>query len=652
MSLTHLASGGEEGAIRLWQVRDRRLVRSAHELSIRGFRDRLAKTDLLDRRTIVDELAALLKPDAEPADGSGTSGPHVVTSGPQVVTSGPQVVMIQGAWGTGKSSVMHDLREQLEDGSAPATPRRSQRELSPWRTSRLIKRGTPTRQAEPQPVRHTVTAWFNPWAHESSEQVWSGLAWTIIDATRDRLGDTVAERQQYWLSRNIQRLDRAALRRTIRQRIWRPTLAALAGLLLPLGVTLVRVDTFDAKNPIELLPIGLAAVTTLVVLVLGAYGLWQYFFGQATAYLPADIFDGPVDPASFMTVAGERLLRELPYISTAGQLYQINDDVHQLTKDLADRGYQLVVFIDDLDRCRRRSTADVFEAINSFLSDRHFPEASPRFVIGLDATVVAGRLAETGTSLEPSYPDPDDPGPGWSILRKLSQLTVVLPGIRSAHTTRLLRQHTPAPSTASAMPPAPPDDRAEPRRRPVTTPPPAHRTRAAAPESAYHPTTSPPAGDGTAMAAKVLPLESEPTVHEHLRRLIRLRPRQTMRETKRLLTLWAFYMRLLNRVMPPGTTANVQDACDALTLAEIVRRWPALVPALARSDDGPSGLSRLIEAVAKDRDEGSTWMRSWHAALKQMGLAQANLTRATAGLHRLLCEHGNERVANFADRLL
>ena len=653
---TWLASGGEDGTIRLFQVKDGQLLRRWHDVSIHGFRDRLAKIDLLNRRAIVTELRELLSPNVTEAP-SGTSG--------------PQVVMIQGPWGTGKSSLMQDLRNALDDAHQslprdppPGTDRFMAGLLQRWREWRLRELSPSQAQhrmrvtlvpgrGQPPPTRHTVTAWFNPWAHESSEQVWSGLAWSIIDATRDALGASVSERQRYWLSRNIQRLDRAALRRTINQRIWRPTLAALAALLVPVTVALIN----GRAGLLTQLPMSASAwvlaLVGVIFVLFALFAAWQFFFGRVTNYLPADILDGPVLPTSSISAAGEKLQRDLPYLTTTGSLYRAKEDVHNLVKDIEDRGYQVVVFIDDLDRCTDRSVAEVFEAVNSFLFNQYCPESAPRFVIGLDPSVVAGRLRDMcsipgqGTS----YQDPDDPDAGWSLLRKLCQLTVVLPGIRSAHTVRLLRQHTPAQPNASQSAPGTPEG-------PHTIAGRGNVRLLAVPGKQQHDkpdydvSDSPPVGGVPQQASDsplLVALEGDPTVQEHLRQLVMLRPRQTMRETKRLLTLWGFYVGLLRRVMPVSATANALGACHALTLAEIIRRWPALVPALTRTGDGPSGLKVLIKA-ARDQDNGQS--SEWDEALARLGLSQPEYASATANLHELLKKYGNETVADFADCLL
>jgi hypothetical protein len=135
-----------------------------------------------------------------------------------------------------------------------------------------------------------------------------------------------------------------------------------------------------------------------------------------------------------------------------------------------------------------------------------------------------------------------------------------------------------------------------------------------------------------------------------MRQLIELRPRQTMRETKRLLTAWSFYMRLLERLQPAKTVVNIQDACDVMTLAEIIRRWPALVPFLGKVHSGPSGLAILIDAVRVDTTDASSG--AWEPAIMDVGLHQHDYAPATTNLRRLLCDHGTEGVARLANRLL
>jgi hypothetical protein len=313
----------------------------------------------------------------------------------------------------------------------------------------------------------------------------------------------------------------------------------------------------------------------------------------------------------------------------------------------------VVVFVDDLDRCNETSIGEMFEAINSFLPERRpvdvaarddRPFLGPRFVIGLDSTVVAQRLAERYKGAVTEF-DSDDPNAGWAVLRKMAQLTVVLPGIRSSHTTRLLQQHSPGTSGAArtALPASPAAASPAGTDLPTGTGGPG---RPQGPSGGANGGRQQPAAD----AVPPMAFEEDPTVQEHLRQLARLRPRQTMRDTKQLLTLWGFYLRLVPLLQHPSAVQDTQAACDVMTLAEIVRRWPALIRYLGRAGDGPSGLRALISAVADDgrAPQGPRWEN----AVEVLGLAPLAAGPALANLHGFLAAHGNENVAEFADAIL
>ena len=133
----------------------------------------------------------------------------------------------------------------------------------------------------------------------------------------------------------------------------------------------------------------------------------------------------------------------------------------------------------------------------------------------------------------------------------------------------------------------------------------------------------------------------------HLRQLIRLRPHQSVRETKRLLTVWGFYMRLLKKMPPANETATAAGACNVLTLAEIVTRWPALVPAMGPTPDGESGLRKLI--LVTQGDDANDAEVKWHLTLRELGLDTDEYRVATANLGKLLRAHGTLAVAEYAE---
>ena len=631
-----IASGGDDGAVRIWHRPDRhRLLQSTKNVSLRGFGDRPSQRDLLDREHIAEELRELL---LEPP---GYLGPEA--------TTGPQVVTIEGPWGSGKTSVMHQLRGLLE---TPPPPPRPTRPLAPREVVRILRPGRPTTGGRARPATsaavpgRVVTAWFNPWAHQSSEQVWAGLAWSIINAVNPALG-TTTDRQRYWLTRNGERLDRAAVRRTLRQRIWLPTQAVAAAWLLPLSVALAYRGGLSSWTVV--------AAVSAVLVGLGVRSIWQYWRGDVTAYLPPDLFEGPVAPSVSAARAGtEPLIRDPLYDAAAGQLHRTQLDVYQLITDLQARGHQIVVFIDDLDRCTSQATAEVFEAVNGFLhgqyataersgrTDERSGDRAPttpgaRFVIGLYPSVVALRIAESHSEqVRGAALTPDGLDIGWAYLHKLSQLSVVLPSTPIHHTTRLLRYHT---GPGGAGPVSAREDRAAGRVPPPPTRPARRRGRR------HPPAPAPP--EPVAAAA----LEAEPAVRERLLQLASLRHQSSVRETKRLITQWVYYMRLLHRQGLLSVNGIVQEACDVLVLAEVIRRWPFLVPEFGQVRDGESVLRSLVRVAVSTEDRPGS-AKLWRQALAAAGLDHERYATATANLRILLIRYGSPRLGEFADALL
>ena len=164
---------------------------------------------------LTQELAGLLNWHADEADAE----------------PGPTVVTVEGPWGAGKTSIMGLVRDQI----AYRPPERTQsRRLSVHTARKLLRQSGSVRTAPRKRPNHrgAVTAWFNPWAHQSSEQVWAGLARAIIDAAEPVLYPDEDSAQRYWFTRNIAHVDRHALRRQLAWRAVSPLfgLAAVAAL--------------------------------------------------------------------------------------------------------------------------------------------------------------------------------------------------------------------------------------------------------------------------------------------------------------------------------------------------------------------------------------------------------------------------------------
>ncbi|MFS8103816.1 hypothetical protein LFM09_42525 [Lentzea alba] len=565
-----VVSGGDNGVVRIWDPQlpaptPRQLT---EQVRIRGFSDRVADVDLLNRQAFIDTLAEALKPDPE--------------------DEGPTVIAVEGPWGSGKSSLMELVKAQLP------TPKRagpSTEPLTVAQADRLLRRDQPEKEStkDPEP-RHAVVAGFNPWRHQSSEQVWAGLARAITDtAMQAMFGKDRAARERYWFTRNVERIDRRHVLRDLRKRILSPFLAlGVLGFGVSLLAAVSKLTTSWWLVSIPAVPLVGGIVQTV----------WRYFATPASRYLPGELFAGPA-----LSEPTDPAVRDPYYRARSGYLYLVQHDVAELLRDLAHHGEQLVVMIDDLDRCTPRTTAEVFEAINVFLSDT-FPRT--RFVLGLDPIVVAAHVDHAYRELADAkvVTHPDDPSPGWTFLRKLVQLPVRVPRTTADNVDLILetqlgpvhRDETPAD---------------EPEPSPVT----------AAPDQQLPPPI-------TIVEDIVIRIERHPEVRERLRERLAAQPEHTVREEKRLINVWQFYLRVL-------ASADIEQACDLVIIAEIVTRWPAYQHLLR------GNWNTLANAAADDV--------TWGAAIAKIGFKYSD-RQAADNLRALLGDRA-QAVAGLANRL-
>ncbi|MFE0921281.1 P-loop NTPase fold protein [Streptomyces nigra] len=630
---------------------------------LRGFADRPASDDLLDRMTLVSAVADLL---------TSTEASYPATDG--LITedgTGPSVVAIEGPWGSGKSTIMQLIEKEVharQQDLIPAALGRWQRwnKQARERMPRLRGRDLPVRSAirlllgqgrldadserswwplpgrtpsRPAGPRTAVTVRFNPWAHQTSEQIWAGLCREVVEASRSAQGAAGRTREAYWLRRNAVRLDRHHLRRTVSRRLLSPLLrVGVFALAVPVVAQLAKADMHYTLSGHRVNTALVAVGIPLLLLSLGlVHTALRFLLGRARSFLPAEILDGPVLSGAFAASGSglDSALRDPYYNARSGYLYLVQHDISGLLETIWSSGRELIVFIDDLDRCSARATAEVFEAINLFLSGAlHSPHrgaepgAAPcRFVLGLDSAVVAAHLDRAYTDLASAQGQAghQDPSWGWTFLRKLIQLPVVLPPIAP---------HGLASAMSSLLGPV--GEAGEPR----------------TPTAAATAVTGPPAASLTPPATtapqpeletQVLVLEAHPDVRDRLQDRLSAQRYLSMREAKRLLTVWQFYLRVL--AYKEGTTQaiSVEDATHLITIAEIIARWPALQGALFARAEGVTGLAVLAPQTGGDV--------GWAKALRKLGLDSADHRDACADLRTLLDTGDGLALAGLAQRL-
>ena len=281
-------------------------------------------------------------------------------------TQPPLTVGIYGAWGMGKSFLMHQLRQTLE-------------------------------KDKPADAPEFIHIDFNAWVYSGSENLWAGLVSRIYERIEHRLG--AGATRSFRLDRNR--------RRQVRRLSLRAIFLALPVIAVTALLSLEEIARIWAELP------GLAVlgISSTLALIVG-------FLRTAKSIL--DIVQ-----KAFVERA-EQLKQEAAqpdFRARIGFMADIKSEIDFLTDLLAeqgkDRSIRVVIFIDDLDRCAPAKAVEVLEAIMLLLSE----DDSPFYVfLGIDARVMVkaieeryGKvLVEAGIS-------------GYEYLDKIVQIPFVIP---------------------------------------------------------------------------------------------------------------------------------------------------------------------------------------------------------------------------------
>jgi hypothetical protein len=152
--------------------------------------------------------------------------------------------------------------------------------------------------------------------------------------------------------------------------------------------------------------------------------------------------------------------------------------------------------------------------------------------------------------------------------------------------------------------------------------------------------------------AMLVALERHPTVRTLLRERMLEQPDRSPRDIKRMLTVWQFYVRALDRAERLVGAAAVDRARDLVLVAEIVTRWPALLSRLQapvapdRAADAPTDWRVLDELADTAVDDVR-----WGVVLARSRLAEKADRPAVTALRALLRRYDGAKVAELTRRI-
>lgn len=292
-------------------------------------------------------------------------------------TQTPLTLSIEGRWGSGKTNFMRLLQNELDPPAQEQSlfdkiSNFSQRHLS------LSRRKEITAQAAQRRLR---SFWFNPWRHQTHEELWAAFALSVLDEARKNLHwrkRLWADCVLHWSCVNRRRLIRSAMAVFIKASAFMALLLFVYAFVQAggkIGDLLKEMQGAGFWWDSVGLPLTFSAPA--ILLLQCVYWVWKAVGGHLRHDLEIHL-DRP------------------DYASRAGFLSEFHRDFAQAMRIYTD-GSPLVVLIDDLDRCDVPRAAELMQGINLMLGEN----APLIYVLGMDRAKVAAGIAVKHKDLLP-----------------------------------------------------------------------------------------------------------------------------------------------------------------------------------------------------------------------------------------------------------
>lgn len=300
---------------------------------------------------------------------------------PQVTP--PLTVGIYGAWGTGKTFLLHQIEREIG-------------RLMSHHEERIRKqRG---QYSDNVPMR-MLTVTFDAWAYNSNDLLWASLVQIIFKKIEDQFNG--AEKIQFIFARNLAR----EWRRLLRQLVYIVIMLAAVGAVLYLIFTQIEADFLTDFLALLGLPVAVVIVRDLTRIL-------------AT---PASSQMASMVSNSTRTYRDRRFIASILSDRDRGRdsMAQVYTDMRKML-DALPENTRIAVFIDDLDRCSPDRVIEVLEAINLLLAFKQFVvfmAVDTRVVASIVEANYENTLAKAGIS-------------GYEYLDKIVQLPFNVPKAR------------------------------------------------------------------------------------------------------------------------------------------------------------------------------------------------------------------------------
>jgi hypothetical protein len=547
----------------------------------------------------------------------------------------------QGLGPVTNRTILRELEEQGQPHSGPERDQAAQMSASQEAPEDQLQ-AAPAETAEAGDDQNDwrPTVWFNPWMYQSGEQVWAGLAHEVISQITGRMSR--AERERFWLTLNLRRVNPDAIRRRVHQALFERLVPLAGGLaavvLVVLAAVVLRALVPGVAGFFKLVAGVVAAGGSLGIVGLGVFRI-RAFLGEQAAGSLASLVREPDYVAGWKKLLAEEargsygeLVADPGYEGRLGFLYLVQTDMQRVLGLVATEQRPVVVFVDDLDRCSPSTVAQVIEAINLFLAGQ-FPNCI--FMIAMEPEMVAAHIEVAYQALEERLRTSDYWGEagmlGWRFLDKIVQLPLSLPALDPERASRFTGSVLVGRSQPLEPDDAGGDDASEERAAQLEQ---AIRQEATSiediPEAAAR-------VQAEVLGADVPAGTLRPEAQAAARRALRQRLRdddpevraivdavapwldRNPREIKRFVNVFRFYVLIRQGRQEAGLT--VPDSLEQVAkLAVLAVRWPQLRGVLGRQigpDDGDTLLA-LLEAPLDELPPDAAWPVRREALAKKL----------------------------------
>lgn len=307
-------------------------------------------------------------------------------------TRPPLAIAIDAPWGRGKTSFMKLIDAQLRNAAQGTTVK-------------------------------VVTTWFNPWKFSEPEQVWAAFVANVTRALRDGL--TPGQSWRFRLKRLGTKWHRHADFPFLLRLFVALAFLFIVGSLALMDWSGVRDALFVDQKTLK-----------------AFYEAANESSGGIFWYVPISLIVVLALVYGYVTFADKLGLNLLEYVEKTdfkdkiGTLSQFEHEMNKLSKAVP-KNLKVVVFIDDLDRCRGKVLGEIIEALQ--LAD---VSRSCIFVLGMDMRKVANAVEGDREELTLSVDSPHtrmEHGSGYKFLEKIIQARLSLPAYDDKNMRALVR---------------------------------------------------------------------------------------------------------------------------------------------------------------------------------------------------------------------